>query len=842
MGTQKLNSLEISRLPTKNGTVSDLLKSNPNVRFQDFADSSETQGEISPENVSFHGERFYNNAWLVDGMSNNDNIHPGSGNGRLLTNPDGRDPSVLPAGGTQSFWINSDIIDSMTVYDSNISAKYGQFTGGVIDAKLKDPSFDEKISGSISYRTTRDAWTKFHTYGETAEEKEKNEENFRKADQLYYQPKFTKHNYAVNLNIPFNDRTALMFSYNKASSRIPFFNRRSQDWNEQKRDSETFLIKGSHEFTNGDMLKLSLMHSPHSSKYFANTRADSGYTNIGGGNRIALDWEHFFNNAKLSTKITWKESGNKIKHDKSEFYNWWSHSYKKPYPKLANTPCSEGYKGTDPRKCEIGGFGKYNTSRNSFVLKQDLQFDPIKWGENTEHNFSLGWKADFAKARFDRKTELYTYTAFPITRRTKDCLDGDPLCIKGEQFIKYKNFYPIKNTVVHNNHYSFYLEDTIKYKQLELTPGIRIDYDQYLGNTDIAPRFTASYDMFNDKVTRIFGGVNRYYADSMLSYALRDDLEMNNQYYYRRKANEDFVLKNPSRIKDSKRYGTDKLKTPYSDEFNLGISQRIGNTEWTAKWVHRKAKDQFSTRKGGTKEVEYTNSRNQKKTYNENWYYLTNEGSSTSDSYTLIGHLMKPFETKYTTISWDLGASYSKTKSNFDIEDKPTGQADYDDVIKKEQQVDKVIFDGKLINKGDMPSHDFNRPWTLFANINFDFPKIRLNWSNRINYTAPYQAYNSYDIACPDDSKLCGNYIADKVKVYEKQNFKKRFSLDWHFSYTQPIGKTSLELNLDVLNVLNSKIESSSPAFSSYIKNGVTTSNVSYKAGRQFWLGAKYSW
>ncbi|MDP8170787.1 TonB-dependent receptor [Pasteurella skyensis] len=847
MGTQKLNSLEISRLPTKNGTVSDLLKSNPNVRFQNFADVSETQGEISPENVSFHGERFYNNAWLIDGMSNNDNIHPGSGNGRLLANPDGRSPAVLPAGGTQSFWINSDIIDSVTVYDSNISAKYGQFTGGVIDAKLKDPSFDAKISGSISYRTTRDAWTKFHTYGNTAEEKEKNEENFKKADELYYQPKFTKHNYAVNVNIPVNDRTAVMFSYNKASSRIPFFNRRSQDWNEQKRDSETFLLKGSHELTNRDMLKLSLMHSPHSSKYFANSRADSGYTNIGGGNRIALDWKHLFDSSTLSTKITWKKSGNKIKHDRSEYYSWGKAKYvwvrdpvtnkrKRVLEMYKNSPCPKSYNYIS-LNCDIGGFGEYDTYRRSLVLKQDLQIDTFKFG-NTEHNFSMGWKADLAKAGFNRKTELYTYTASKIKKPTDpkySCKEGDSTCIEGEQFIKIKNFYPIKNTVVNNNHYSVYFEDNIKYKQFEITPGIRIDYDQYLGNTDIAPRLTASYNVFNDKNTRIFGGVNRYYADSMLSSALRDDLQKSIKYYYRSKPQDDFMLKVPNRVNPNwTRSGVDKLKTPYSDEFNLGMSQRFGNTEWTAKWVHRKAKDQFSSRYAGKQKVEYIDPKTKKiRTYKENWYNLTNEGSSTSDSYTLTGRLMKPFETKYTTISWNLGASYSKTKSNFDIDHSSARQADYDDVITKEQQIDKVVFDGKLINKGDMPSLDFNRPWTLFANINFDFPSIRLNWSNRLNYTAPYQMYVTDNCENNNYASVCGKYAGEDIDVYEKQNFKKRFSLDWHFAYTQPIGKTNLELNLDVLNVLNSTIESASPS---------NATKVSYKAGRQFWLGAKYSW
>lgn len=49
----------------------------------------------------------------------------------------------------------------MEAFDSNVSAKYGQFTGDVVNADLIDPDTTRQ-SGKISYRTTRDDWAKFH--------------------------------------------------------------------------------------------------------------------------------------------------------------------------------------------------------------------------------------------------------------------------------------------------------------------------------------------------------------------------------------------------------------------------------------------------------------------------------------------------------------------------------------------------------------------------------------------------------------------------------------------------------------------------------------------------------
>ncbi len=238
MGTQIINAEQIKKMPTGNGSVPELLKNNPAVQFSNTANSSNTPGELAPENVSFHGEKFYNNNFMIDGLSNNSNINPGANKGVLDGDPDGYNPTDLPAGGTQSFWINSELIESLEVFDSNVSAKYGDFTGGVVDAKLMDPKLD-KASGKISYRTSRDSWTSYHVDSSISEE-------FYSGTNLYYQPKFKKQFYSATFNQPLSDKAGFIFAYNRQQSDIPYYQQYLQTWKDQERMSETYLLKGTY--------------------------------------------------------------------------------------------------------------------------------------------------------------------------------------------------------------------------------------------------------------------------------------------------------------------------------------------------------------------------------------------------------------------------------------------------------------------------------------------------------------------------------------------------------------------------------------------------------------------
>lgn len=129
---------DIARRPTEDGNITDLLKSNPAVQFSNHGDGSLQMGEIKPSNISIHGSVAYQNNYTLDGISTNSDLDPAEQTSVTTTRLGGSDE--------QGFYVDSRLIDSVTVYDHNIPASFGGFTGGVIDAQTRSWSGENHIS------------------------------------------------------------------------------------------------------------------------------------------------------------------------------------------------------------------------------------------------------------------------------------------------------------------------------------------------------------------------------------------------------------------------------------------------------------------------------------------------------------------------------------------------------------------------------------------------------------------------------------------------------------------------------------------------------------------------
>ncbi|TLV23958.1 TonB-dependent receptor [Klebsiella indica] len=799
MGTQIINADQIGKYPTGNGTISELLEHNPNVRFANDNNSSLNPGEIAPENVSFHGEKFYNNNFMIDGLSNNNTINPGNKNGSLTTDPDGYSPTDLPSGGTQSFWINSELVDQLQVFDSNVAAKYGDFTGGVVDARLKDPSLD-RAAGKISWRTTRDSWTRYHI-------DEAKQESFVAASQFYYQPKFTKNFYSVTVNQPLNDNAGFVFAYNRQESVIPTYQSTMDTWVNQKRLAETYLLKGTWFADNGDILRLTGMYSPHKSTYYKSDVKEGGFSNNGGGYRGNIEWEHYAPWGKITSLAGYQFEQNKIEQESNNLRTWYRYNTSQNFESQAIT-WGSGEANANFQRGIIGGYGTFGTDKATTTFKQDAEFTPFE-ALGVTHQLDAGWQTDFYQARYRRFSDVAVGAGVATIDTTVSCQSGDDFCIDGEQYFKRRTLYPTRTVEGSYTNYAAYLQDSMIYKRLELTPGVRLQYDDYLKNLTIAPRFAGSLDVFGDKHTRIFGGANRYYGQNLLTYKLRTGISANIA-QTRTDANSPWV---GDTVKySSYDYDVSDLKTPYSDELSLGLSQRVLDTVWTVKWVNRKGRDQFGRDKSVNDEGRKV-------------YVLSNNAKTEGNTWSLSAQPIGPYHFAMADVSWELGASIVKNKSS--------SQAYYDQSSTDDNM---VIFNGKLLEKGDMDALDFNTPWSAFANINTYFPALNLNWSQNIKYTAGYRGYTTSTVTCPGSHSACGNYEGSAT-LYEKTKYSDYFTYDWRFTWTQPtFNDQSLELTLDVLNVLDNVIEASQTSSSG------STQVLTYKTGRQFWFGMAYSW
>lgn len=796
MGTQIITAEQISKMPTRNGSVTELLKNNPNVQFANTADNGNTQGEIQPENVSFHGEKFYQNNYMIDGLSNNNTINPGANGGDLTADPDGYSPTDLPAGGAQSFWINSELIESLEVFDSNIAAKYGDFTGGVVDAKLKDPDL-QKASGRVSFRTTSDSLTEYHV-DETIQE------DFNQASRLYYQPKFTKKFYSATINQPLSDKAGLIFSYNRQESEIPYYHAIIGSWENQKRLAETFLLKGNYLADNGDTFRATAMYAPHESTYLKRNVKNGAFTNEGGGYRFNLEWEHLADWGKLSSLVGYQHEQNHIEHAADYYASWYSR-YKNEESDYINWYSSASETAAN-RYGYYGGYGEFETEKNTYTAKQNYEFNPFKLAQ-LNHQIDLGWQLDLYDASYRRFRDVYLGRSTPTWDSSTVCQVGDSLCIDGEQYYKSRTLYPARSVEGNYTNYAAYLQDSMTWGRLEVTPGIRVSYDNYLENVNIAPRLAASFDVFGDRKSRIFTGANRYYAQNMLAYKLRSGIS---QYYVETRTDASSPWVSGDLTTSSYDYDVSKLKTPYSDELNLGLSQRILDTVWTVKYVHRDGKNQFG-RSSTTDEK------------GKKYYVLTNEATTQGDTVSLSIEPISPYKFKYADVNWSLGANYSNNKSS--------SQTYYDQSSSDDNM---VIFKGKLMEKGDMDALDYNTPWTVFLNVDTHIPLLNLNWSQRLGYTSGYTGYSTSTETCVEGNIICRNYTGNAT-LYTEEEYDDYFSYDWRLMYTQPIFKDqSLQISLDILNVFNTAVETH--------KSTSSSSATTYKTGRQIWLGASWSW
>lgn len=798
-----ITSQQIEKTPLADANIANLLKQQSSVRTALGGENGHWQGEIAPSNLSFYGERYYNNRFTLNGVSLNNNINPIGMGKEAIVDKERTDTIALgslPPGHSQALWVSPHLLEKVEIYDHNVASEWGEFTGAEINATLKTAN-PEKNSGSVAYRTTRDRWYSYHLDGQDRKE-------FEQAYSPLAQPKFIKHQYNLQLNQVISPNAALLFAYDRQQSRIPLQQRYLNKWQKQRRLAENYLLSYYHRFDPNHQFTASLLYAPYSGTYFLDNAIDGRFSEKGGGWLALANWQYYSSYGLLSTSLSYRDNKNQTVYDASTLYRY----TKTPSINWISNPLS--------LEATQGGIGKQFTQQRQIQLQQKMEFTPI-YLANSQHKITLGWDFQYNTSALRQPNEAQQYhtaTCFSYANNPNNLYECEVVaktpcqdCIAGEQYFAGFTIYPKISGQVSHHRSALYFQDKIRWQKLVIVPGIRLDYSQFTRQLNIAPRFYLDYDVFNNDHTHLITGYNRYYAGDLTDYKLRSYYQFH-QNYIRYNANEDWQSTDNY---EYPRYLTPhKLKTPYSDEYNLAIQQKIANTLWTLKWVQRQPKDQLMT------EVDSST------TPHKRWF--VNKGKGKTHNLSLEINNIAMQKTAWFHYDWKIGLSYQKSTSN---QTNDYTQRNWD-----MYNIDKVLIGNQLRSIDNIPALDFNTPWTGYINLSLFFPRFHLHWEQQLNYLSSYKQSSLSGLRCSPQISACGHYQG-LVAHYQQTKYKRNIKLDWHFNWKYPIKNHHLSVNLTVLNVLN-RIAKSQTVSEDY---GLT-SYQTYQPGRQFWLGMKYEW
>lgn len=783
-GKSVLTEEVIELLPKGNGDITEALRVIPSVQFDDAYKSSKTGGEIEPARISISGGKDYQNLFLIDGMNNSSMLNPSETNVYKKDNI---------AGHPQKFFVDSSVVEKVTVYDSNIPVKYDGFLGGVVDVETKKPS-TEKFWGNISYRTTRSEWTHFYV-------DEYKKHDFENNTTSQNQPKFEKHHFNTTLNTPVTDSTALLFGYKRLESSIPvkFYN----DWNTEKRLSESFMAKGVINFDSSTYIDAALTYSPYARTYYLKNVLNSKYSLNGGGYYGAVNYVRKEKNHDLKIHVDYSESDN-TREAHNYFYSWAATSTKDWGFGGSSSVADSGDVYVADNSPE-GGYGDIEKTEKELNFKIDQEVGKYKFAGS--HSLSYGIHYANIRGTIDKTETSYVYKD-PVINRDVICGDSTNDCVEGEQFFSDLKISPAYSADAEINQLKLYGEDLYDFWRMNLRLGLRYTYDDYMANHDISYRTSLNYDIFNNKKTVLIFGYNRYYGSNLLDNKLREGKPQDKSYVRTTYRNEvQAWLPQSSYVISQSKYSD--LDTPYSDEYMAGVAQYLFGGTLNLKFIERENRDEFASELVKENGISYRR--------------LNNNGESSFRS---------------VQAKWDRSWKNHNLMMNIMWQESKTAQENYDDNYDLEDLDKQVYYNGELIKLVDLPKNNYNRPITVNLTYTGRFFK-KLTISPVVKYRASYRKVvhtnDAVAIGTSDEfNSETGEYEKLYASEYETKKFDPSVLTDVRFAWTQNVWKDhKITLSLDVSNIFNEKIV-----------NGYSSDDGAiyedYELGRSFWAGVEY--
>lgn len=778
-GTSTFTRESVEARAPGSGDANEILKALPTVQF------TSTQGratraalqDLRPENLSISGGSIYENLFLLDGVGVNSRLDVSNDNFAMF--------DEVANGSAQTVWMDASLIGALTVRDSNISAEYGQFTGGVVEIDTRAPG--RTYGGEAYYGLTHTDMASFRV-------------SDRARDALSVmptKPDYDKRRYGVSVDLPLSERLRVLAAYNRSESRVtnyPSTNYVALGNLSQRSVSDNFLLKGEYDLASDLLLTGQVNYSPYESEFHPINSRDNLLESHGGGLTAKLGLEGRRGQANWTLDLT---------------HAWSDNDRDGPAGTIQIPTGAPGFAACSlGASCVLGSVGPLTQQQTDTGLKG-------RW-EQALGAGQLRAGFDYAHIEGDKRRPqtVYSYLGGVVSPTTACAIDEGLSCIPGVYAAARRNGYAAFDASASIDSLGLWAEYNFDWAGFMIRAGGRYDYESFLGNHDLAPRLSISRDLpwagLNLTV-----GANRYYGRSFLGYALREGAGVTRGYTRAARVvngqavwSDNWVLTSHS---DTSRWSNIGLATPYSDEFTVALNGPVAwlGGEYRIKGIIRESRDQFSSSVAETSVYDTetgTTARRSTRT-------ITNDGERSYEGLSL--EYVRDFGRDHTvSFSTNLSHTDATNISYFDIADET------------EFEGEQVYYQGKVVPKlqalADNQLEDYANPFI----INADWGARWFDGRLRTNINARWR--DSFTKVA--DTLV--NITVDGVRydVFDKVEFGS--SVDVNLAATidlvsTPYGSALLDLRVNNL-------------FNTVLDQDYSSGSQPYQLGRNLWLSLKY--
>jgi hypothetical protein len=492
-GSTTFDAETVRALADSSGDPNELMEILPNVQFDDqrFRLDPDALADLSPAQVSISGGRPYEKNFTVDGLGTNslfDSTNTNIGFDRVIGHP-------------QTVFLDASLIESFTIYDSNIPAEYSGFLGGVVDAETRDPrdTFGYELSGSY----TSDSLTRFKIDPD------------QEVSEFAIDPTaFTRWRGGISFDLPLNEDLSALVAYQQTGAevvRAPLSSRYFRGSRPRDTFRENFLAKFLWRPTDLLAVRFQILATPYENQYWR-TNISRQY---GAGLASQLTATYDFENSTVTATLGWSENDTSREEDLIHY-------------RYDVTESTDWVDPSGSASALRGGFGDFDQRSEDLVFSLKQSFTNLSWG-----SVSWGLEAKVVEATRGRPEESADYSESLNTEVFKELglvviNDPDPTpgtSLADEQILTEWARYPaylIDVSVFQLGAFAQWSESYEIFEDTNLIPrvGIRYDYNDFLKDHTVGPRLSLALELPWD--VGVTAGWNRYYGASPLSYALRE--------------------------------------------------------------------------------------------------------------------------------------------------------------------------------------------------------------------------------------------------------------------------------------------------------------------------------